>query len=115
MQQNLTSGDFSTIYSIPKLMTDAIVEDQGLADRLEALGPPADLGPVRGRVHVATGIAVNRENRDHVEKFAVASGGDPQKFAQDIMHLPYEEETRLESQKDVLLRRLGGPDCKPSP
>jgi hypothetical protein len=115
--QDLVSGDSSAIYAIPKLMTDAIVEVQGLADRLEALDPPADLEPVQSEA-VSTwrrGIEVSRDNRDQVEKLAVASGGDPVKFAQDLQHLDYTEENRLESQKDVLLRKLGGPGCKPSP
>jgi hypothetical protein len=117
MQQNVTTGDVAAIFSIPKLMTDTIVEVQGLADRLETLHPPADLEPVQSEAVSSwrRGIAVSRENRDKVEKLAVDSGGDPFKFAEAITHLDYTEETRLESQKDVLLRRLGGSGCNPSP
>jgi hypothetical protein len=115
--QKVTSGDFSAIYSLPKLMTDTIVEEQGLADRLEALDAPADLEPVQSEA-VSTwrrGIAVSRQNRDKLEKLAAASAGDALKFAQDSQILDSTEETRLESQKDVLLRKLGGSGCKPSP
>jgi hypothetical protein len=117
MQQVLMSGDFSALLSIPKLMTDAVIEEQGLADRLETLVPPADPQPVQSEAVSMwrRKLAVSREIRDQVEKDATASGGDPLKFAQDLQHLDYKEETRLESQKDVLLRRLGGSDCKPSP
>ncbi len=98
-------------------MTDTIVEEQGLADRLEALDAPADLEPVQSEA-VSTwrrGIAVSRQNRDKLEKLAAASAGDALKFAQDSQILDSTEETRLESQKDVLLRKLGGSGCKPSP
>jgi hypothetical protein len=50
-----------------------------------------------------------------MDKQAVASRGEPLKFAQALARLDYKEENRLESQKDVLLRRLGGSGCKPSP
>jgi hypothetical protein len=117
IQTDLISGDASTIYSIAKLMTDAIIEEQGRADRLEALDPPSDLEPVQSEAVSMwrRKIAVSRENKDQIEKWAGASGGDVLKFAQDLQHLDYTDESRLESQKDVLLRKLGGSGCKPSP
>jgi hypothetical protein len=117
LQQGLESGDFASIFDIPKAMTTVILADQGLADRLEALRAPADLEPVQSEAVSMwrRKIAVSREVRDQMEKEAVASHGDPLKFAQAVARLDYREEARLESQKDVLLRRLGGSSCKPSP
>jgi len=115
--QSVQSGDLSAMYSIPKLMNGTIVETQGLADRLEALEAPADLEPVQSQAVSSwrRGIAESRAIRDNVEKLAAASAGDAEKFARGIQGLDYTEESRLESQKDVLLRKLGGSDCKPSP
>jgi hypothetical protein len=117
MQQDFTSGDFSAVFSVPKLMTATVVEEQSLADRLEALDAPADLDPAQSEA-VSTWrrkIAVSRGTRDQMEQEVAASGGDALKFAQAVASLDYKEESRLESQKDVLLRRLGGSSCKPSP
>jgi hypothetical protein len=79
ISQDLVIGDSSAIYAIAKLMTDAVIEAQGLAERLEALDPPADLEPVQSEaVSIRRrGIEVSRDNHDRVEKLAVASGGDP--------------------------------------
>jgi hypothetical protein len=117
LQQGLESGDFASIFDIPKAMTTVILADQGLADRLEALRAPTELEPVQSEAVSMwrRKIAVSREVRDQMDKEAVASRGEPLKFAQALAGLDYKEENRLESQKDVLLRRLGGSGCKPSP
>ena len=117
LQQGVESGHFASVFDIPKAMTTVILADQGLADRLEALRAPADLEPVQSEAVSMwrRKIAVSREVRDQMDKQAVASRGEPLKFAQALARLDYKEENRLESQKDVLLRRLGGSGCKPSP
>jgi hypothetical protein len=107
----------SAIYAIPRLMTDTIVEEQGLADGLEALVPPSDLEPVQSEA-VSTWrrkLEISRGVRDQVERLAVDSAGDAVVFARSLGQLDYTEESRLESQTDVLLRKLGGSGCKPSP
>jgi hypothetical protein len=45
----------------------------------------------------------------------VDSAGDAVDFARRLAQLDYTEESQLESEKDVLLRKLGGSGCKPSP
>lgn len=117
LSQDLVLGDTSTMYTIPKLMTDTIIEEQGLANGLEGLHPPTDQEPVQSEA-VSTWrrkLDASRDIRDQIVKLAADFAGDPSGFAQALKDLNYKEESRLENEKDSLLGRLGGPDCKPSP
>ena len=117
VQTGITSGDLSAVFSLPELMTATLVRERGLAGRLEALEGPAELEPVQLEA-VATWrrkIAASEAVRARLNQAVVDSGGDALAFAPALGQLSSAEENRLEGQKDVLLRRLGGLRCEPSP
>jgi hypothetical protein len=113
IQKDAQGGDFSTLSSVASLMTNGVIKEQGLADRLEALHPPSELEASQSEAVAMwrRKIAASREVRDQLVK----AGGDPMALAQAMQGLDYTEESRLESEKDVRLRKLGGSGCKPSP
>jgi len=113
IQKDVKGGDFSTLSSVASLMTNGVIKEQGLADRLEALHPPSELEASQSEAVAMwrRKIAASREVRDQLVK----AGGDPMALAQTMQGLDYTEESRLESEKDVRLRKLGGSGCKPSP
>lgn len=114
IQKDVQGGDFSSLSSVTSLMTNALIREQGLADRFEALHPPTSGLEASHSGAVAMWrrkIAASREVRDQLVK----ADQDPMSLAQAMRGLDYKEEARLESEKDVRLRKLGGSGCKPSP
>lgn len=113
IQKDVQSGDFSTLSSVASLMTNAVIKEQGLADSFEALHPPSELEASHSEAVAMwrRKIAASREVRDQLVK----ADQDPMSLAQAMRGLDYKEEARLESEKDVRLRKLGGSGCKPSP
>ncbi len=113
IQRDVMTGNLSALASLISAMTDVIVKEQGLAGRLGALNAPSTLEPVQSEA-VATWnrkLAVSREIRDQLAHKA----SDPVGLAEAMAHASASQESQLESEKDDLLRRLGGPGCDPSP
>jgi hypothetical protein len=106
IQQDLKAGDLTALVSVVSAMTDTIVKEQGLAGRLDALDPPPALQARQSEAVAAWNrkLAVSRSVRDELASDPLA-----------IASLNPSEESQLENEKDVLLRRLGGVGCDPSP
>src|SRR6266498_2687539 len=113
IQEKLMAGDLTALASVVSAMTDTIIKEQGLAGRLGAPDPPPGLEAMQSEA-VATWnrkLAVSRDIRDQLAH----SASDPVGLAKVMQHLNASQESLLESEKDDLLRRLGGPGCDPSP
>jgi hypothetical protein len=113
IQQDLMAGDLTALVSVVSAMTDTIVKEQGLAGRLDALDPPSALQTVQSEAVAGWNrkLAVSRRVRDQLARNA----SDPAALATAMANLNASEESQLESEKDVLLGRLGGAGCDPSP
>ena len=98
-------------------MALTIVKERGLSDTRESLDAPEGAAPLQDEAVQMwqRKIATSEDSRDQPNRAAKAPPAETEKFAQSHARLDASDENRLESAKDVLLRRLGGLRCKPAP